>query len=235
MASDWKTQLLILQDRDMKLRQIETQLEELPKEREDSRAKIRFFQSKIEEGRQRIKELEVSGKALELEMGEIEAKIIKYKNQQLMVKKNEEYTALTHEIEGAQGKIGELEERELEILYELDEARKTQEKEEASLGEQIAAEQIYLGRLEEKESNLKGEIDAAKENLEKAREGVDRPTLSKYTNVGRGLKYPIMVGMRDGMCLGCHMKVSSAVDSDVKTGREITTCDNCHRILYWDA
>ncbi|MEM9160090.1 MAG: C4-type zinc ribbon domain-containing protein [Verrucomicrobiota bacterium] len=235
MASDWKNQLLILQDRDMKLRQIESELESLPKEREDCKTKIKFFETKIEDGRQKVKELEVSGKLVESEMGEVEAQIVKYKNQQLQVKKNEEYAALTHEIEMAEAKIGDFEEKELEILYALDEAKKDQENDEKNLHEQIDAEKRFLGRLDEKEANLKADIGSAKENLEQAKDGVARPTMSKYLSVGRGLKFPIMVAMRDGKCMGCHMKVSAAVESDVKLGKEITTCDNCNRILYWES
>lgn len=235
MPADCTTSLLILQDRDMNLQRIERDLAALPLERESTRQKIATLEERIEAGRQRIKEVEAHGKTLETEMASLEAQIVKYKNQQLQVKKNEEYQALTHEIETTQGKISEIEEREIELLYELDEARKTQATEEAASKEKIDAETRYLGRLDEKEANLKGEIDQAKTALADAESEMDKPSLSIFRRVARGLKFPIVVPQRDAKCQGCHMRVSASVEVEVKKGSEITTCDNCGRILYWEA
>ncbi len=48
----------------------------------------------------------------------------KYRTQQLSVKKNDEYQALGHEIEDVQKQIDELEGKELEVMYAIDEAKK---------------------------------------------------------------------------------------------------------------
>ena len=232
MGAAIQSSLLILQDRDMRVQRIEADLARLPSEREQTRKKISNCEASIEEGRQRIKELEVQSKAVETEMGEVESQVLKYKNQQLQVKKNEEYQALTHEIENAQKKISELEEKELELLYELDDARKAQKAEELDLDEKIKAEKSFLSRLDEKEENLKQQIEEARADFAEAEGELDRPMLSKYKQVARGIKYPIIVLLRDQKCGGCHMRVSAAVEFELKKGEESTTCDNCGRILY---
>lgn len=216
----------------MKVRQIEDQLASLPKEKEATKRSIAGLESQIESGRNRLKELEASGKAIEIEMGQIEAQVVKYKNQQLQVKKNEEYQALIHEIETAQGKVSELEERELEILYELDEARKEWATSEKAILDKIEAEKSILERLGKKGGNLEAEIAGAKEAHEVELGKTPKPSHSVYKRVSMGLKFPIIVALRSGKCAGCHMKVSSAVDYEVKKGEQITTCDNCGRILY---
>lgn len=235
MPADCTTSLLILQDRDMNLQRIERELADLPIERGATREKIEALEAQIAAGKQRVREIEVHGKALETEMGEVEAQVLKYKSQQLLVKKNEEYKALTHEIETAQGKVSNLEEREIELLYELDDARKTQVREAADFNKKIEAEKRFLERLDEKEVNLKGSIDAAREALAAVEMDLDKQSMSTYRRVSRGLKFPIIVAQREAKCQGCHMKVSAAVEIEVKKGNEITTCDNCGRILYWDA
>jgi len=235
MGDNGTTSLLILQDREMNLDRIERSLDALPRERESIQNKIAGFQADIEAGKQRIKEMEVRGKAIETEMGEVENQALKYKSQQLLVKKNEEYTALTHEIELAEAKVSSLEESELELLYELDEARETQAKDEAEIREQIEMESRALKRLDDKEANLRSEIDAAREAVGEAETQVAKPALAKYRRVARGLKYPIIVPLRDAKCQGCHMRVSAAVEVEARKGNEITTCDNCGRIVYWDA
>lgn len=232
MGSDWMSSLLILQDRDMKLRQIKSQLEELPKERSSGLAKVKELEDEIVRLHEVVKALELSGKALESEMAVIETQIVKYKNQQLIVKKNEEYKALTHEIEVAEGKVSELEGKEIELLYELDEARKLRDESEQKIRDRIALEKKFLADLDEKEVNLKGEIGGAQAEFEKAESALDRPMQSVYKRVSMGMKFPIIVPVRQQTCNGCHMKVSSGVDSEARAGIEITTCDNCNRILY---
>ncbi len=235
MATDCTTSLLILQDRDMNLQRIERELASLPDERASTQKKIDDLKAEIEAGRQAVKELEVKGKLIETEISEFEEQALKYKNQQLLVKKNEEYQALTHEIESTQAKISELEEKEIELLYELDEARKTQAQDEAACQEKIQVETRFLARLDEKEANLNGEIDAARKSLAEVEDGLAKPMLSVYRRVSRGLKFPIIVGLTDAKCQGCHMRVSSSVEVEVMKGNEITTCDNCGRMLFWDA
>lgn len=235
MGSDWMSSLLILQDRDMKLRQIQSQLEDLPKERSAGLAKVKELEDEIARLHEVVKTLELGGKALESEMAAIETQLVKYKNQQLQVKKNEEYKALTHEIELGEGKISDLEGKEIEILYELDEARKVRDESEKEIRERIEAEKSFLGRLDQKEINLKSEIDGARAEFETAETSLDRRLMSAYKRTAMGTKFPIIVPVRGQKCEGCHMKVSSGVDSDARAGKEITTCDNCHRILYCDS
>ncbi|MDQ8196555.1 C4-type zinc ribbon domain-containing protein [Pelagicoccus enzymogenes] len=233
MVSDALTKMLILQDRDMKLQQVEDALQTIPQERKASEAKIASINAGIEAARQRIKELETKGKTIETEMASIEAQIVKYKNQQLQVKKNEEYQALIHEIDNAGQKISDLESDELEVLYELDEERKRFAESEAKSKEEIALEEKTIARLNEREEEVKGELDAAREAKEKADAALDNPSRSKYTQVARGLKFPVIVELSGSSCKGCHMKVSNAILSEVKAAKEITTCDNCGRILYY--
>ncbi len=233
MVSDALTKMLILQDRDMKLQQVEDALLTIPKEREAAEAKIAGINAAIETARQRIKELETKGKGVETEMASIEAQIVKYKNQQLQVKKNEEYQALIHEIENAGQKISDLESEELEVLYELDEERKRFAESEARSKDEIALEEKTIARLNEREQEVKGELDAAREAKEKADAALDNPSRSKYMQVARGLKFPVIVELSGSSCKGCHMKVSNAILSEVKAAKEITTCDNCGRVLYY--
>ncbi len=235
MTTDCNTSLLVLQDRDMNVQRIERSLAELPNERATTQGKIDGYTAEIEAGRQRVKEMEVRGKSIEAEIAEVENQALKYKNQQLLVKKNEEYQALTHEIESTEKKTSELEEQEIELLYELDEARKTQGESEVEWNEKIDAEKRFLGRLDEKESQLNSEIDAARAALAQVKGEIDPPSLSVYQRVSRGLKFPIIVALRDSKCEGCHMRVSASVEVETRKGTEITTCDNCGRILYWDA
>lgn len=217
----------------MKLQQVEDALQTIPQERKAAEARIAQKNADIEAARQRIKKLETKGKTIETEMASIEAQIVKYKNQQLQVKKNEEYQALTHEIDNAGKKISDLESDELEVLYGLDEERKLFAESEAKSKSDIVLEEKTIARLDERLEEVKGEHDDAKAAKEAADAELDRPSRSKYNQVARGLKFPVIVALSGHACKGCHMRVSNAISSEVKAAAEITTCDNCGRVLYY--
>ncbi len=88
-----------------------------------------------------------------LKIKSAEDKAGKYRTQQLEVRKNDEYKALTHEIETTEAAIGGFEEEELKVMYAIDEAKKRFAA--AQLGDQIVAKlvlyrplrQLFFGEL----------------------------------------------------------------------------------------
>ena len=115
--------LLVLQDRNATVYQLTTEINRLPAEIEKLELKIKEEQKTVEVAQQGVRDLELARKNVELEVETAEEQINKYKNQQLQVKKNDEYRALTHEIELFETKISDLETAELEIMEAIDAAR----------------------------------------------------------------------------------------------------------------
>src|SRR6185295_17923348 len=116
--------LLILQDRDLKRLGLEAQLKAVPGDIARVEQKIASEKAAIDTARTEMRDLEAKKKVLETEIGSAEDKMGRYKTQQLSVRKNDEYQALGHEIATTQAQIGELEGKELELMYAIDEARK---------------------------------------------------------------------------------------------------------------
>ena len=119
MLSPVLEKLLILQDRDAKRLGVEAQLKAIPGEISLVEQKIATEKAAIDTARNEMRHLESDKKLLETEIGSAEDKLAKYRTQQLSVKKNDEYQALTHEIATMEGKVGELEEKELGIMYSI--------------------------------------------------------------------------------------------------------------------
>jgi predicted nucleic acid-binding Zn-ribbon protein len=97
--------LLVLQDRDAKRLSLEHQLAAIPREIEAVNHKIADEKAAIEAARLGMRELESKKKLLETDLAATEETIVKYKNQQMQVRKNDEYQALTHQITTAQAAI----------------------------------------------------------------------------------------------------------------------------------
>jgi len=232
MAPEWLEKLLVLQDRDAHRGLIETQLVAIPLEREAAERKISKHRAVIEEAHGRVRDLELERGRLEQEIAVAEEQARKYRNQQIQVKKNDEYQALTHEIEGTEANISELEGQEIQTLYDLDAERERMAAEEKTQNEEIAFLEKQLVKLTEKDANLKAELEQAKASVEAARKEVPAKSIRVYDRLAKVLSLPVIVTLRGQKCTGCHLRVSAGVDAEVRGGGEMTACDNCTRILY---
>ena len=88
--------LLIIQDRDRKVRRVKSELAHIEPERQSFRTKAAAAQAALEQAKSRVKQLESDRKSLELEVEAKKQLIAKYSLQQFQTRKNEEYRALSH-------------------------------------------------------------------------------------------------------------------------------------------
>jgi predicted nucleic acid-binding Zn-ribbon protein len=239
MASAVIETLLILQDRDLKRRGLETQLKAIPTEIAAVEARIASEKAAIEAARAELKELEVKKKAAENEIASAEQKLAQYKTQQLSIRKNDEYQALGHQIDHQQDEIGVLEGKELEIMYAIDEARKRFAAAEGEHKDHISGHEERIRSMRERAANLTTELKAAEAEYATARMPVGEPRLRIYDRVA-GRNMPAVVPIHGGKCGGCHLKVSSEVESaargkTVDPTSQLPTCDQCGRIVYWES
>jgi Zn-ribbon protein, possibly nucleic acid-binding len=227
--------LLALQDRDQRLRAFQTELSHLPDERKAREKQIADSAARLEQSKSRVKQIEVEKRNLE---GEIKIKqdaIARYKQQQLQTRKNEEYTALAHEIEAAEKAISALEDRELELMDEAEklqpavaEAEKVHEAEKARIGQ-------VLSSLTEKAANLESRIAELQADRARFTEGIDEDLLDRYNRLFKTKHGNAVVPLEHDVCMGCHMKVTSQTSIQVKSEKEVVHCPQCGRILYLPA
>src|SRR5690349_14862414 len=116
--------LLILQDRDRKIGRMRGELARIEPQRQEFRAKATDSQKALENGKERVKQLESERKNLELEVESKKQLIAKYALQQFQTRKNEEYRALAHEIDTCKADIVKIEDRELELMEQAESAQK---------------------------------------------------------------------------------------------------------------
>ena len=226
--------LLILQDRDGKRLGIEAQLKATPAEVMAVEQKIASEKAAIETARTELRQLEANKKLIETEIGSAETKLAKYKTQQSLVKKNDEYQALGHEIETTEAAIGVFEEQELQVMYKIDEAKKKFVAAEVVLKQNISGHETRIGNLREREKNLSFELKAAQSEVVVAREPVSEPTLRIYDRLATRHTL-VCVPVKGNTCGGCHLKISSEVESALRGKGDpgkLITCDQCGRIVW---
>lgn len=224
--------LLILQDRDRKIRRMQGELARIEPERRELQGKVVVTQQRFEAAKLRMKQAESDRKRLELDVESKKQLIERYANQQLQTRKNEEYRALAHEIEACKAEIARIEDQELELMEQGDQAQKdvarlTRESREATA---LVDEQVV--RLNEREANLKGELAALQSNREELAAAVDAVIRGRYERLFKSKGENVVVGVQHGVCGGCHMKLPAQILVTCQAHQEVVACPNCGRILY---
>jgi uncharacterized protein len=225
-------QLLVLQDRQQKIRQIQAEIKTLPLERDHLESQLAATAAGVDSLKQKARQLEVERKKLELDVGIRSESIARLKTQQYQTRKNEEFQALGHEIERYENEIRKLEDQELELMIEADKLKG--EIEAADKSARIAKDTISR-QLTDLEAKSKA-LDSQQQELEKEREAlaaqIDTDLLDQFERLFNSKGDAAVVAVEHGVCTGCHMKVTTATASRVKAGKEIVSCENCGRILY---
>ncbi|HUL52163.1 MAG TPA: C4-type zinc ribbon domain-containing protein [Opitutaceae bacterium] len=227
--------LRVLQERDQQRLVLEAQLKSVPRDIAAVEQRIASEKAAIESARDETKELELKRKAVENEVGAAEERVARYKSQQLQVRKNDEYQALGHEIEVTQAQIGALEEEELRVMFAIDEAKRRHADAEAELTRNVADHEARIRTLRERGAVLEAEVRTQQEAVAAARRLLDEASLRLYDRLAAKPGLPVIVPVHEGKCGGCHLKISFNVDSETRKPDKLVTCDQCGRIVYWEA
>ena len=233
MLSSRIEKLLVLQDRDIRRNDFARLLEEIPLQREKLGEDRRVEEARLEEARARLRSLELAHRTLEGEIAEEENQAARYRTQQLSVKKNDEYQALETEITRSEEKVGDLEEKAIGALIDIDEQRVKVAAAEAAARTALEEIERHLTRLAGNETSIRDDLEKAGRESEAAASEVPAPDLRSFRYVQERVKRPPwIVPAEDKQCRGCFLKVSGEVDTALHTTQELVRCNNCGRILY---
>ncbi len=225
-------QLLILQDRAQKIRQVETELRSAPLERKSLEAQVAAASSNLEVVKDKARHVEMEKKKLELDVGTRSESIARLKTQQYETRKNDEFSAMGREIERYQSEISGLEDQELELMEQADQlkAQIAEEGKKTAAAKESIAKQI--ANLDSKQSTLTGRLEELKKEREELAAKADEDLLDLFNRLFASKGDAAVVALEHDVCTGCHMKVTTATAVRVKGGREIVSCEQCGRILY---
>ncbi len=226
-------QLLILQDRDQKIRQIRTEIETVPLRRSSLETQLAASRASVEGLKQRARQVEIDRKRLELDVGTRTETVSRPKTQQYQTRKNEEFRAIGHEIERYENEIRKIEDDELELMVLADKVKAdlAEEEKKATAAQNSIARQT--ADLEEKSKALESQLQGLSKERSELAGKIDEDLLGRFERLFKSKGDAAVVAIEHGVCTGCHMKVTTATAAQVRAGKEIVSCENCGRILYF--
>ena len=221
-----------LQALDSKIDEIKKIRGALPEEVQDLEDEIAGYRTRIEKQNEEQKTLEESITANKTAIKDAEKLIKKYEEQQMNVRNNREYDAITKEMELQQLEIQILEKRIKESHEKIDAKKEEMGETNEMLSER---EKDFKSKKEELENIVK-ESEADEQKMEKDRakaaKNVDDRLLKSYDKVRKNMRNGLaVVPVRRGACGGCFNVVPPQKQAEIREKKKIIVCEHCGRIL----
>lgn len=221
-----------LQAVDSKIDEVKKVRGALPEEVQDLEDEIAGYQTRIDKQADEKKELEDAIAANKVAIRDAEKLIKKYEEQQMNVRNNREYDAITKEVELQQLEIQILEKR-IKEAYEKIEAK---EEESNATKETLAEREKDLNSKKEELSAIVKESEEDEQKMEKERskaaKAVDERLLKSYDKVRKNMRNGLaVVPVKRGACGGCFNVVPPQKQAEIREKKKIIICEHCGRIL----
>ena len=227
--------IVSLQKIDSQLQDIAELLGDLPIKVDALKNEESALIKSVEDGKNRIKELELEISKFYGQMTDIKEKIDKHKDQLFLVTTNKQYDALQYEIDHLKTGLDDIEIKTLEYTEEketLEERIKSEEENLETLSKDLIERREKLEVLMSESSEEKTKLELQRG---KKRKDIENTTLSRYDRIHTARKGLSVVHVLGTACGGCGAFIPPQIISEVKAEKGSHTCDSCSRFLYWES
>jgi predicted nucleic acid-binding Zn-ribbon protein len=204
-----------------------------PAQRLQLERRVTEARARVEQAKLRLGELQKQRRDLEREAGALAEQERTFQVQLFSVKKNEEYTALLHEIEATRKQRSDL---ETEVLLRMeDEEREQRERPELERG-LVAAEREVAERmraLETEEAVERAKLGAIEARREANVSQLPPATRTRYERVHGSRDGRAVVPIVKGACGGCYRAQPPAVLQEARRRDRMLSCEGCGRLIVW--
>ena len=232
---EWAEALIELQENDLRIQKLQEQVDSVPRQMERADREIQEAEELLETSHKTVQHVQSRIRDLENQVESIKARMQDFQTKSAMIKDNNEYRKALAQIDGCKAQIEQFEDRELELMEELEDTRQAYEKAKKA---QAAARK----RTDDMHRDLEVRAKNAGEQLEKTtaardelRASVPPKALQMYERIRRSKRGQtggeILVPMRGETCGHCNMRVTAQTRVNVNKG-QMVTCDHCGSLLY---
>jgi hypothetical protein len=222
-----------LQQADLKIAELTRQIESLPAQIQSLRSRLDEFIRAQEERKKRLAANLHDRKVLDGDIKVIQEKIARHKDQLYQVKTNEQFRAMTKEIEGEEAKVRLIEDEILEKMLEAEEIQKHIQEAAARLEDEKARVAAEIGRLESEQKADDVERRRLQARRDQIQEGLSESTRNLYQRIRQARRGVAVAEAREGLCTACNVLLRPQVYNEVRTNEVLLTCENCGRIIYY--
>lgn len=226
--------LIALQKLDLRVMEINNQRRKIPERLQAVESPLREAQQLLQQTSAAMEILVKERRSHEKDLEAHEAHTEKMKSRLSELKSNKEYQAHLFEIEVANKKKGDFEEKILLCMEKIEQLQQTAKEAQAKVSvveKAFAQEKLVLDELEKKLSTELADL-VSQQQAHSAH--VEKGLLSRYNAIKAARKDQALAEIKEGTCSGCRLQLPPQLISEVKRAEDLQTCPYCRRMLYWD-
>jgi len=230
--NDALSALLAVQKIDSKIRTYQGRIDRLNAQRAKIEKTIAEEEESLNKKQAAFDELRKAGQERSAEADDLDSQIREYEERLegglLSFKEMESFRT---QIATSKQKMEAAEEEAIELLNKTEEEAEKMKKQEASFNQWKSRIEEELHEIEEDLTLNQQKLEAEREKRESMLKNVDPVYLEKYNLLLKIVEDPI-APIRDGMCNGCHVILSTTTLEKARMAEGIVTCENCNRLIY---
>ena len=223
----------------VKLQSIDSERDELikvrgalPDEVMDLEDEIAGYQTRVEKQNQELADLEDNINSNKAAIKDAEKLIKKYEEQQMNVRNNREYDAITKEVELQQLEIQILEKRIKEAYAKIDTKKEEIEQTKNTLSEREKDLDSKKAELDTITKESEADEEKLLKDRDKAAKNVEERLFKSYEKVRKNMRNGLaVVPVKRGACGGCFNVVPPQQQAEIREKKKIIVCEHCGRIL----
>ncbi len=231
--SDEIDRLWTLHGLDEEAHGVRAALARFPEQQRGLEVKVADAGERLDRARAHVGALQKERRELERQAAALAEQERQFQAKLPSVKKNEEYTALLHEIAATREKRSVL---ETEILVRMEGEEQEQqgvpalERALATAREEAAARR---GVLEGEQAEAQARLDGLEARRAASLQELPAATRSRYERVHASRDGRAVVSIEKGACGGCFRTLPPAVLQEARRRDHALNCDGCGRLMVW--
>jgi predicted nucleic acid-binding Zn-ribbon protein len=226
--------LLELQKLDLRIMEINEVRRKIPNRLHTAEAPLLDASKILSDAKSAVETAIKERRAHEKDLEAHEAQTEKMKSHAASLKTNKEYQAHLFELELANKKRGDFEEKILLCMEKVDQLQRTVADTQAKVKALETAFAQEKKELDEQERALAAELAQVEALHREAAAKVEKSLLARYNQIKASRKDQPLAAVRDGLCLGCRLQIPPQLIAQVKRSDDLHVCPYCRRMLYWE-
>jgi predicted nucleic acid-binding Zn-ribbon protein len=225
--------ILEIQELDMKMIQLMLLKRQRQKELDTINANKTSLSQRVADKETEILEIKKLIRLVEGELNDVLAKIKKLDSQQGLIKKVDEYNAITHEISAADRERLAKEQRLSDYYDKLNAEEDLLKGIQETLNSTTESSTVLESEILESIHHINEEGRVLKDNRDELVALADSDVFKIYERLLRNKKDRVIVPLENRCCSGCHIMLTAQHENLVRRGERLVFCEHCSRIHYW--
>ena len=226
--------LIELQKLDLRIMEINETRRKIPEQLHAAESPLREAIQLLNDTKATVDSAVKERRTHEKELEAHEAHTEKMKSHAANLKTNKEYQAHLFELELANKKRGDFEEK---ILVAMDKVDQLQTAMKELQDKKDALEKAFTQEkqgLNAQDKELATELARLETQYQEASLKIEKRLLDRYNQVKASRKDQPLAAVRDGICAGCRLQIPPQLIAQVKRSDDLHVCPYCRRMLYWE-